>query len=479
MNKRAAGAGAAGMTGSRAPLRRRRGLSRCPGVAGAMAAVAACAALAGGVPVTAAAASTPASGPSWSWPHELPASADIRDSGIFTGLSCSSGSDCTAVGTYNGSAGRYRDFAITERRGVWGRAVTFTAPIASKKVFFGGLPLLACASAGNCAASDTYHTFSQSGAFVISETNGTWGPAREVRAGPAAIACPAPGGCTAVLSDGDLLNEVHGTWRTAFPLPGLAALAGTNPLGSEVIACPSPGNCTAGGTVYYNGADYQAFVVTETHGLWGDAQLIRSRPGIAHEMGDLTCTSAGNCVAGGWSYPPDGYSFSAFAVTQTHGTWSTAKTLPGTAALNSGIGELSCPAPGDCTALGSFAVGDEARLFVSTEKNGTWHNPQTIAGYGPGPGTAVGSLTCPAAGNCVLTGAITDEPQAASAAQLNGHWGRASLLPGILATDKGQASAIEALSCPARSRCTAVGSLVGQRPLPRQHLSFPAAPGQP
>jgi len=174
--------------------------------------------------VTAAAASAVASGGSWSRPRELPGPPDSTGGGSFTALSCASRSDCTAVGIYHVRSGRYRFFAVTDRRGVWGKALGIAAPIAGKKVNLGGTPLLSCASAGNCAAGDFYWTSSQSGAFVVSEKNGTWGKARKVRSTPTAISCPAPGDCTAALARGYLLTERHGTWRKAFPVPGLAAL---------------------------------------------------------------------------------------------------------------------------------------------------------------------------------------------------------------------------------------------------------------
>ena len=70
----------------------------------------------------------------------------------FTALSCSSRSDCTAVGTYQDrSGGGNRDFAGHRAAGVWGRALSMAAAGASQKTTF-GLPVPSCASAGNCAA---------------------------------------------------------------------------------------------------------------------------------------------------------------------------------------------------------------------------------------------------------------------------------------------------------------------------------------
>jgi len=439
---------------------RRHALSRYLGILGGTAITAAAVALAGGMPVMAAAATAAASG-GWSRPRELPAPRDLAEIAAFNALSCASRSDCTAVGWYQDqSSGRIRDFAATERRGVWGKALSIAAPTAGKNVDFGGLPVLSCASAGNCAAGDSYN----SSGFVISETNGTWGKAQQVYSGPDAISCPAPGDCTAALAGGYLLSEEHGTWRKAFPVPGLAALSDRG-IDSEVISCPSPGDCTAAGGYYDPAVVDRSFVVTERHGVWGNAQKVRnSRPGTGLNITALSCSSAGNCVAAGWAYPPDGYG--AFAVTETHGRWGPAEFLPGTFNLGGGggIDQLDCPAAGACTALGDLSV---EQPFVSTEQNGTWHTAQTITGAGPSGGDIFDSISCAAAGNCVFAGDIPvrgGQQQAATAEQVNGRWGPATVLPGILAIDHGQDSALEAVSCPPRSRCTAVGSLTDGGP---------------
>jgi hypothetical protein len=104
--------------GGRSP--RRRALSRYLGILGGTVITAAAVALTGGVPVLAAAGTAPAAGSGgWSRPRVLPGPRDITETGSLTALSCASRSDCTAVGSYQERSGRIRDFAVTERRGVW------------------------------------------------------------------------------------------------------------------------------------------------------------------------------------------------------------------------------------------------------------------------------------------------------------------------------------------------------------------------
>src|SRR5690349_914852 len=102
---------------------------------------------------------------------------------------------------------------------------------------------VSCASAGNCSAGGTYIDSSLLGqAFVASEVNGTWHPAREVAgilnqggaAQVSSVSCASAGNCAAggFYTDGTIsdigqafvASEVNGTWHAAIEVPGTAAL---------------------------------------------------------------------------------------------------------------------------------------------------------------------------------------------------------------------------------------------------------------
>jgi hypothetical protein len=72
----------------------------------------------------------------------------------------------------------------------------------------------------------------------------------------------------------------------------------------------------------------------------------------------VSCTSAGNCTAGGYYKPGAGH-FKAFVVTEQNGRWGKAQQVPGLAALNTrqnaGIASVSCTSPRHCAAGGSYA----------------------------------------------------------------------------------------------------------------------------
>jgi hypothetical protein len=65
--------------------------------------------------------------------------------------------------------------------------------------------------------------------------------------------------------------EAPGTWDNATDVPGTAALNAGGNAGTNSISCSSSGNCSAGGSYYDGSALSQAFVVNETNGTWGNA----------------------------------------------------------------------------------------------------------------------------------------------------------------------------------------------------------------
>ena len=160
-----------------------------------------------------------------------------------------------------------------------------------------------------------------------------------------------------------LASQVRGRWQPARAVPGIRHLEGSDSAGISLLSCGSPGNCIAGGDYEAALAGHnvgEAFVVSQAHGTWGTARRI---PGLAalNSGGDAavtsrSCPSAGNCSAGGY-YADSPDTVQAFAVTQRHGRWSTALEVHGTAALNTyGYAEVqsvSCTSAGNCTAAGT------------------------------------------------------------------------------------------------------------------------------
>ncbi len=330
----------------------------------------------------------------WRTAIEVPGSGALNVGGIaqVNSVSCASAGNCAAGGSYVDGSAHPQAFVVSETNGAWGTAIEVPG---SGALNVGGAAVtsVSCASAGNCAAGGFYTDSSgQEQALVVNETNGAWGTAIEVpgsatlNAGGSAsvtsVSCASAGNCAAagsyhIDSSGNLqafvVNETNGTWGTAIEVPGSGAL-GANP-GVNSVSCASVGNCAAGGSYTGTFNHVQAFVDSQMNGTWGTAIEVPgsaslNKGGMA-QVNSVSCASAGNCVAAG-SYV-DGHSHGqAFVVSETSGTWGTAIEVPGSGALNAGgaafARSVSCPSAGNCAVGGSYRDGSgHFQAFVDSQ----------------------------------------------------------------------------------------------------------------
>jgi hypothetical protein len=263
---------------------------------------------------------------------------DVRLISAVTSVSCPSAGNCSAGGEApNYSAPSWdQAFVAGETNGVWGTAEEPPGVTAPNQA---GINTLSCASAGNCSAGGIYETQSTPGpvnqAFVVDETDGTLGTAQEVavavnKGGDAAInslSCASAGNCSAGgyyegsrKTQAFVIAETDGTWGKVDRVPGTAALNTGRTAAVSSVSCRSAGNCSAGGTYTDSSHAIQVFVVDQTNGTWGTAEEV---PGTAAlnksgraAINSLSCASAGNCSAGGY-YSDGSGKQQAFVVSST------------------------------------------------------------------------------------------------------------------------------------------------------------------
>ena len=97
------------------------------------------------------------------------------------------------------------------------------------------------------------------------------------------------------------------------------------------------------------------------------------------------------------------------------GKWGRAEEAPGTAALNQGgyatLSEVSCPAPGECSAGGQYTGRDgHAHAFVIGQAGGIWGAAEQVPGstaLGQGGGAWVDVLSCASPGHCSAGGSFS------------------------------------------------------------------------
>jgi len=353
-----------------------------------------------------------------------------------TSLSCGSPGNCAAGGFYRDGLGHVQGFVVSERNGIWGKAIEVPGLAALNVSEAAQINSVSCPSAGNCAAGGSYTDGVGSfQAFVVSEKNGTWGKAIEVpglavlNAGfPAtaqinSVSCPSAGNCAAggSYTDGSnqqqpfVVSEKNGTWGKAIEVPGLNSF-GLAQVSS--VSCGSPGNCAAGGN-YFTSLQGLAFVVSERNGTWRKAIAVPVLPAInpfdQSDVRSVSCGSAGNCAAGG-NYMDRSHHLQALVISETNGTWRKAIAVPGLAALNRGgfaqVWSVSCATAGNCAAGGVYVDGHRhGQAFVVSETNGTWRTAIEVPGsetLNKGGWAFITSLSCRSAGKCAAGGLYTD-----------------------------------------------------------------------
>jgi Bacterial Ig-like domain (group 3) len=376
----------------------------------------------------------------WGPAEEVPGSGplNVGGGGELNSLSCASPGNCSGGGSYFDGSGHFQAYVVSESNGVWGNAAEVPG---SGPLNAGGNALinsLSCGSPGNCSAGGQYTDGSGAGqAFVVSEVNGVWGKAAEVPGsgtlnvgGGAAIlsvSCASAGDCSAAgfyedssSRDQPLVDsEVNGTWQTAVAVPGMSTLNLGGNADAGTVSCASPGNCSAGGTYRDISGQGDAFVVSQVNGVWGQAAEVPGsgtlNAGGNADLFSVSCAAPGNCSAGG-TYRDGANGNQAFVVNEVKGVWGQAAEVAGSGTLNAGgsasINSVSCAAPGDCSAAGNYrdGAGHDQTLVVSAV-NGTWGQAEEIPGSGTlnaGGSALVDAISCAAPGNCSAGGTYLD-----------------------------------------------------------------------
>jgi type II secretory pathway pseudopilin PulG len=280
---------------------------------------------------------------------------------------------------------------------------------------------VSCTSAGNCVAGGYYVDSDNAGqAFVDIESGGTWADATPIavalNAGNSAsinsVSCASDGTCTAVgiytddtgTQIGFSVQESDGTWSSpvtiasAFEVPAPSSYtdAGVYP---DTLSCSSAGNCSAGGYYdtglhsngYGSGSnDQQGFVVSEVDGTWGTPVEVGA--GFAadasfNEIASISCSSSGNCSAVGYYHDNDGQE--AYAINEESGTWQTATPIAVSQNTNgeAQLNSVSCTTDDHCVAGGTYSGSDGGEAFVVTRSSSTWSSPEIIAVPPNIPGT--------------------------------------------------------------------------------------------
>ena len=301
-----------------------------------------------------------------------------------------------------------------------------------------------------------------------------------------ATACPTAGHCVAL---GATMSEIFAVTQRGrgWSAPVVVARGLYEPVVTS-LACPAVGACSAGG--YIATAAPVAFTLDEAGGHWGSLDQLAPVAGAnggGTSVTAVACAQAGSCVAIGQGGTPGETGGPVFVDVETAGTWgpeSPVGTLVGDSGTPTAGVAAACVTDGPCTVAGEYSSntlldgngGNMNEPFVDTETGGTWASPVALTGWpalnlatlpifgGPDVSPWPTSLSCPAAGACVVVGAYGTNARPGLDGfspfvdiESNGTWGTPTTIPPVDARNTSSYGTAEAVSCASATTCDVAG----------------------
>jgi hypothetical protein len=340
-------------------------------------------------------------------------------------VSCTSASDCMAVGTFLGNipgTKAYQNFALAE---TWNGSTWTVVPSPSPKLPAGGAVLnsVSCATSTDCMAVGETLTFHEPGGYTtpypLTEAwNGTaWKTVAipklaKTGAELNGVSCTSPSRCMAVGSEGfpktptsfTFAESWNGTRWKFVPTPTPLTPGGT---ALNQISCTSPSRCMAAGYYGYNFGTGTSVTLAEA---WNGAlwrRLTTPTPGSDATLDGVACTAATACTAVGGhaATKPPGLGVGTLAERWNGKTWRTQPSPNPKGAGSAGFADISCPSATACMATGSSTDQINEAQFTLAE---SWNGTRWTLLHTPNPSSSSTAellgLSCVSASDCMAVG---------------------------------------------------------------------------
>ncbi len=279
-------------------------------------------------------------GTSWTTDSSAPEGTASQNN-YLAGVSCSSSTQCVAVGNYYGST--TNQSLILSWNGSW--TVT-TAGISTSSTQYNELASVSCPSATSCFAAGYYSNGTVDQTVIDALSGGTWSIAAGVPNTSTSqnnkllsISCAQTTSCMAA---GYYVNSVDeplalvlssGTWTLQDPATS------ANNAAFYSVSCMSPNLCVAGGFQYVTASSTNQNLIEEFGGgSWTPDTAANSSTAQNNILYGMSCASTGYCRAVGFH---SGAVFQNIAEYATYGIVVTATVNPGTLSFVTPPGNLS------------------------------------------------------------------------------------------------------------------------------------------
>ena len=361
----------------------------------------------------------------------------------LSGVSCSSASACTAVGSYTDQAGNAVTLVESWHGSTW-RVEHSPSPGGSGTS--SSLNAISCPSATTCTAVGVKSTSSNQTSFAERRQAGRWTIERTPtpRGGSflylTAVSCSSVDQCAAV----GLYSDAAGNALAVAELSSGGGWTAEKVRGSFLagVSCPSATSCTAAGLTYQANGGTTTLADTWDGTAW-TATVTPDPPGaVQTELNAVSCTGASSCTAVGDSQ-------GVTLAEAWHGgqQWS----LEPGPALNGSLNGVAC-----MTARSCIAVGSNSGAALAEQWNGTRWTTMTVPDPGGATNVSLSSVACPAASSCTAVGTYSDSTGGAQA--LAETWdGTTWSIQSIPTPPTGGFLSLASVSCSAPGACVAVG----------------------
>ncbi len=394
-------------------------------------------------------------------------SAAIPQSTMHTsGVSCTSKTACTAVGSYADQSGATH--TLVER---WnGSAWTVQSSPNVEGTPSNQLTGVSCASASSCFASANYTTTGGSTGSYTESWNGTTWSSQSIATpseGASAswlsgVSCTSASACTIAGSYTNLSGTVKTLverWNgSAWTVQSSPNVEGTPSNQLTGVSCASASSCFASANYTTTGGSTGSYTESWNGTTWSSQSIATPSEGAsASWLSGVSCTSASACTIAG-SYTNLSGTVKTLVERWNGSAWTVQSSPNVEGTPSNQLTGVSCASASSCFASANYTTTGGSTGSYTESWNGTTWSSETLAGVS-GVSWLTG-ISCASASACNVAGTYTNGSGAFLLAEgkSGGSW---SVQP----TPTARAS-LHAISCTSPSSCSAVGSYTGGAGIP-------------
>ena len=260
------------------------------------------------------------------------------------------------------------------------------------------------------------------------------------------VSCVSASNCVAVGSAGSF--QVSTTLAMAWNGTEWSTMSTPNNGSNELlsVSCVSASSCVAvgGAGTPFSGT---TLAMVWNGSTWSAVSSPSPSPGSNNKLMSVSCTSASNCVAVGFSGMMN--QETTLAMVWDGSEWSIVSSPnPGTGFVGNKLNSVTCLSASSCVAVGSTSQGGLGQTLVMSWDGSTW---SVVSSPNSGQsGNALNSVSCVSATNCVAAGK-------AGSRELVMAWNGSAWSVVSSPNASGTNDELRSVSCASASDCVAVG----------------------